>query len=72
MIKEKEAELKELKPDRETPAKAISKTIGEKAFLMEKKREKEAELKELKPDTQKSVEAISKAINEKLFLMEKI
>ena len=40
----------ELKPDFEKYSEAIQKTIGEKAFIIEKQKIHDSELKELKPD----------------------
>jgi hypothetical protein len=56
--REIDAELKELKPDMETSAEAISQSVGEKAFRIEKQRELDEKRQSLKVDI--------KAIGEKL------
>ena len=56
----------ELKPDFEKSSDAIQKTIGEKAFIIEKQKTRDSELIELKPD----IKGISSLIEGKIEKIE--
>ena len=57
----------EIKPKIEKFSEAIEKTIGEKAFIIEKQKERDLERMELKPD----IEGISSKIESQIEKIEK-